>query len=303
MKTLIIAGGSGFLGTVLLDYFKSKTENIYVLSRTEKPKKDNITYLQWDAKTKGNWSQVFEGADVLINLTGKSVDCRYNETNKQRILSSRVDSTKILGEVISSCEHPPRVWLNSSTATIYRHSLDKEMDEDTGELGDGFSVSVAKAWEQSFFEFNSSKTRQVALRTSIVFGKDGGAFVPIKRLTQLGLGGKQGPGNQKVSWIHELDFARSIAFVIENESIVGPINIVAPKPTTNAELMQKLRKKLRVPFGIPTGKTLLEFGAKIINTETELILKSRNVIPKKLQNAGFKFTYKTLDSTLDNLLK
>ncbi len=303
MKTLIIAGGTGFLGNVLTQYFKNKVEKIYILSRSTKTDFENVTHLVWDAKTKGSWSDIFEGADVLINLTGKSVDCRYNETNKQRIVSSRVDSTRILGEVVSACENPPRVWLNSSTATIYRHSLEKEMDEDNGELGDGFSVSVAKAWERSFFELNVIKTRQVALRTSIVFGKDGGAFVPIKRLTQLGFGGKQGPGNQKVSWIHELDFARSVAFIIENEHINGVINIVAPKPTTNAELMQKLRKKLKIPFGIPIGRTMLELGAKIINTETELILKSRNVIPKRLQNAGFKFSYKTLDSTLDNLLK
>ncbi|QIE60346.1 TIGR01777 family protein [Rasiella rasia] len=302
MKSLIIAGGSGFLGTVLMNYFESKVANIYVLSRTKKPARKNVTYLKWDAKNIGNWAQVFEGADVLINLTGKSVDCRYNDTNKKCILSSRVNATKLLGEVIEACKHPPKIWLNSSTATIYRHSLDKEMDEIKGEIGSGFSVNVAKAWEKQFFSFKLSNTRQVALRTSIVLGNQGGAFVPIKRLTKIGLGGKQGPGNQKVSWIHALDFARSIEFIIENDRIQGVINVVAPKPTTNTMLMLKLRKKLKVPFGIPMSKALLTFGAKIINTETELILKSRNVIPKKLQVEGFTFQFPKLDNALDNLL-
>lgn len=303
MKTLIIAGGSGFLGKVLIDYFKYQVQNIYILSRKEFPKKDNITYLQWDGKTVGDWSTIFEGADVLINLTGKSVDCRYTRRNKQLILSSRIDSTKILGQVIESCTHPPKIWLNSSTATIYRHSLDKEMDETNGELGDGFSVSIVKAWEKQFFSFKLKNTRQVALRTSIVFGKEGGAFVPIKRLTQWGLGGKQGPGNQKVSWIHELDFARSVGFIIKNKEMEGVINIVCPQPTTNKVLMQTIQKKLKMSLALPTPTFLLELGARLINTETELILKSRNVIPTKLIQAGFDFEYETLDKTLTHLLK
>ncbi|RDK84269.1 TIGR01777 family oxidoreductase [Marinirhabdus gelatinilytica] len=302
MKTLVIAGGSGFLGNILINHFKNKVQNIYILSRSPKKNFENVTHLIWDAETRDIWTQVLEGADVLINLTGKSVDCRYNERNKKLILNSRVNSTNILGKVISECKHPPKIWLNSSTATIYRHSLNKEMGEIDGEIGRGFSVNVATAWEKAFFEHNPPNTRQVALRTSIVFGKDGGAFSPIKKLTQIGFGGKQGSGDQKVSWIHAVDFARSIAFIIKNETITGAINIVSPKPTNNAELMQKLRKKTGVLFGIPMSESLLELGAKIINTETELILKSRNVIPEKLQESGFNFTFGTLDIALDNLL-
>ncbi|MEL6810020.1 MAG: TIGR01777 family oxidoreductase [Bacteroidota bacterium] len=314
MKTLIIAGGSGFLGQVLTDYFKNKVEQIYILSRSnhvshktsteaQVKEKGNIQFLPWDAKTLGPWSAYLEDADVLINMTGKSVDCRYHQKNRDLILSSRVDATRILGQAIMQCERPPKVWLNSSTATIYRHSTDLEMDETDGEIGEGFSVSVAQAWEKEFFSYALPKTRQVALRTSIVLGKEGGAFVPIKRLTQLGFGGKQGPGNQKVSWIHEEDFARSIEFILQKKEIQGVINIVSPTPTTNAQLMQTLRKKIGIPFGIPMGKSMLELGAKIIQTETELILKSRNVIPKKLIEYGFTFNYPKLDETLTHLLK
>ena len=303
MKTLIIAGGTGFLGNVLAEYFSPKVDKIIILTRSQKVNHDNVTFLVWDGKTKGDWAQVFEGADVLINMTGKSVDCRYTPKNKALILSSRIDSTKVLGEVIAQCVNPPKVWLNSSTATIYRHSLDQQMDEKTGVIGDGFSVGIAKAWEQEFFSHQLEQTRQVALRTSIVFGKKGGAFLPIKKLAQIGMGGKQGPGNQKVSFIHELDFVRSIEFIIKHQEIEGPINIVSPKPTTNTELMKRLRKKLKMPLGIPMPKIVLEFGAKIINTETELILKSRNVIPGKLKESGFIFKHDTLDKTIDELLK
>lgn len=302
MKKLIIAGGTGFLGNVLIEYFKTKVEKIIILTRSQKVNYENVSFLVWDGKTMGDWATVFEGTDVLINMTGKSVDCRYTDKNKSLILNSRIDSTRVLGEVIAKCINPPKIWLNSSTATIYRHSLDKEMDEFSGEIGDGFSVGIAKAWEQEFFSHQLTKTRQVALRTSIVFGKDGGAFVPIKRLAQIGMGGTQGPGDQKVSFIHEEDFARSIEFIIGNEMITEPINIVSPTPTTNKILMQEMCKKLKIPIGIPMPKILLKFGARIIQTETELILKSRNVIPGILQRYGFTFKYGSLEQTLDNLL-
>ncbi|EDM44201.1 cell-division inhibitor [unidentified eubacterium SCB49] len=301
MKTLIIAGGTGFLGNVLVEYFSPKVETIYILTRSKKTNHANVQYLVWDGKTIDKWALVFENADVLINMTGKSVDCRYTAKNKALILSSRITSTKILGEVIAKCVNPPKVWLNASTATIYRHSLDKEMDEKTGEIGDGFSVGIAKAWEQEFFSHQLKSTRKVALRTAIVFGKNGGAFVPIKKLAQLGFGGKQGNGNQKVSFIHELDFARSIAHII-NSNIDGILNIVAPKPTTNRLLMQRVSNKLKMPFRVPLPTFLVSLGAKLINTEPELILKSRNVIPTKLLKSGFHFKYDTLDKTLTALI-
>ncbi|WP_299246824.1 TIGR01777 family oxidoreductase [uncultured Aquimarina sp.] len=301
MKKLIIAAGTGFLGNVLVEYFKNKAETIVILTRGENKSIANINYVHWDAKTLGAWKQELEDTDVLINMTGKSVDCRYHQKNKDLILSSRVDSTAILGKAILACETPPKVWLNSSTATIYRHSLNKEMDETDGEIGTGFSVNVATNWESVFFSHQTPKTRKVALRTSIVLGKNGGALQPILNLVKIGFGGKQGKGNQKFSWIHEIDFARSLEFIIKNSTIQGPVNIVAPKPTDNTGLMKTLRNVTKIPFGIPLPKTLLEIGARIIKTETELILKSRNVIPEKLQDAGFKFKHPDLTNALIDL--
>ncbi|GAA0724682.1 TIGR01777 family oxidoreductase [Aquimarina litoralis] len=301
MKKLVIAAGTGFLGDILVEYFKNKVDTIIILTRGENRTINNIRYVQWDAKTIGNWQSELEGADVLINMTGKSVDCRYHQKNKDLILSSRVESTNVLGKVITNCTHPPKVWLNSSTATIYRHSLDMEMDEINGEIGTGFSVNVATNWEHAFFSHHTPKTRKVALRTSIVLGKKGGALQPILNLVKIGFGGKQGKGNQKFSWIHEIDFARSLEFIIDNPEMEGPINIVAPNPSDNKTLMQTLRKVTNISIGMPLPKFLLEIGARMIKTETELILKSRNVIPKKLQEAGFQFTYPDLTEATKEL--
>ncbi len=301
MKKVIIAAGTGFLGKVLIEYLKPKSETIIILTRGKSKIENNVKFVNWDAKTIGNWKNELDNADVLINMTGKSVDCRYNKKNKDLILSSRIESTAILGKAIKECHNPPKVWLNSSTATIYRHSLDKEMDEIHGEIGTGFSVNVATSWENTFFEQQTPKTRKVALRTSIVLGKNGGALQPIVNLTKIGFGGKQGHGNQKLSWIHETDFARSLEFIINNQKITGVINIVSPKPTTNQAFMRILRKLMKIPFGISLSKPILEFGARLIKTETELILKSRNVVPKKLQDHGFVFLYPNLKTALNDL--
>lgn len=302
MKKLIIAGGSGFLGLLITNYFGSRFDDIVLLSRKQKTPTKNIRTVVWDATSFSGWEKEFENADVVINMTGRSVDCRYNQKNKDLILHSRVDSTTIIGEAIAVCSNPPKVWLNSSTATIYRHSLDKQMSEEEGELGAGFSVSVAKAWEQAFFSSKIPHTRRVALRTSIVLAKNGGALQPIKRITQLGLGGKQGNGKQKFSWIHEEDFVRSLAFLIDHSALEGAFNIVAPQPITNKEFMKLMRNTLSIPLGLPSPKALLEVGAFLIRTETELVLKSRNVIPKRLEQAGFSFAHPNLAKALVDLL-
>ncbi len=301
MSKLIIAGGTGFLGAIITSYFKDAFDDIVLLSRKRTQPESNCRIVLWDARTIGDWASEIEGADVLINMTGRSVDCRYHQKNKDLILNSRVDSTKVLGEAIKLCKNPPNLWLNSSTATIYRHSLDKEMDEASGEIGEGFSVSVAKAWEKAFFETETPTTRKIALRTAIVLGKNGGALQSIIKITKLGLGGKQGSGDQKFSWIHEDDFVQIIDFCIKNETIKGPINVVSPHPSDNKTVMSLLRKTLKVPFGIPSGKTLLELGAFMIRTETELLLKSRNVIPKRLLDYGYTFSFKDLETALKEL--
>lgn len=299
MKTIIIAGGSGFLGQVLENYFTQKNYNVKILTRN--PKRENEIY--WNAKDLGDWKYELENAEALINLTGKSVDCRYNEENKKAIYNSRIDSTNLLGLAINLCDNPPKVWFNSSTATIYRHSLDMQMTEENGEIGDDFSMNIAKSWEQTFYSITNPKTRKIALRTSIVMGKNGGALKPLKLLTKFGLGGKQASGEQKVSWIHELDFARAIAFLMENENLDGNFNLSVQNPTNNKTLMKSMRTVLGVTFGIVHPIWLLKLGAKIIGTEPELVLKSRNVIPKRLLDNGFKFKYENIELALNSLLK
>ncbi|WP_394747273.1 TIGR01777 family oxidoreductase [Spongiimicrobium salis] len=302
MKKLVIAGGSGFLGQACSQHFATMFEKIIVLTRGESRTSNNLDYMHWDAESLGPWASHINHCDVLLNLTGKSVDCRYTPKNKVTILNSRVNSTTILGKAIALAQHPPKLWLNSSTATIYRHSLDLEMCESQGEIGHGFSVEVARAWEKAFFQHPTPTTRKVALRTSIVLGPQGGAFKPLKMLVQCGLGGRQGRGNQKFSWIHLKDFLRSLEYIMEHETLVGPINIVAPQITTNTELMKTFRNALKRPWGIPLPEWLLHLGANIIGTETELVLKSRNVIPKILLNHGFTYNHPTLKSAIKNCL-
>ena len=298
---LIVAAGTGFLGNVLIQHFKNKFEEIIVLTRGKSETKNRIKYINWDAKSFSGWEKELENADVVINLAGKSVDCRYTEKNKAEILASRIDSTKILNEAILQCKNPPKHFINSSTATIYRHSEDKEMDEYTGEIGNDFSMNVAKTWEKTFYEVETPKTLKTAIRTSIVLGKNGGAFIPLKKLSQFGLGGKNGNGQQYISWIHEKDFARAVEFIIEKE-LSGSINVVSPKPIRNETFMKKLQKAIGIPFGLPISKSMLEIGAKIIKTETELVLKSRNVIPKRLTENGFEFEFGDLEKTFKNLI-
>lgn len=300
MKKLIIVAGTGFLGQVLVNHFRDKFEEIIILTRGNSETKDGIRYVKWNAKTFTGWEKELENTDLLINLAGKSVGCRYTEANKKEILDSRIESTRILNLAVLNCKNPPKHWMNSSTSTIYRHSLDKQMDEIDGEIGDDFSMNVAKSWEKTFFEIETPNTKKTALRTSIVLGRNGGAFLPLKNLTRLGFGGKQGKGNQFISWIHEKDFARAVEFIYEKE-MTGVANIVSPKPIRNALFMQTLRKSLSVPTGIPMGEKLLKFGTKIIGTETELVLKSRNVIPKRLVESDFEFEFRTLEKALENL--
>ncbi|MFD2939458.1 TIGR01777 family oxidoreductase [Flavobacterium notoginsengisoli] len=302
MKKLIIAAGTGFLGQVLVHHFKNKFEEIVILTRGKSQTIDGIKYLNWNARTFTGWEKELENATILINLAGKSVDCRYTKENKKEILLSRIESTKILNKAILNCKNPPKHWLNSSTATIYRFSLDKQMDEVDGEIGNDFSINVALSWEKAFFKTETPMTMKTALRTSIVLGKNGGAFIPLKTLAKIGFGGKQGSGNQFVSWIHEDDFASAVDFIIQKE-MTGFINIVSPEPIRNIDFMEKLRKAVGFPFGIPMNKFFLEIGSFFIRTETELVLKSRNVVPKRLLENGFEFKYGDIDETFRDLLR
>ncbi|PQA90947.1 TIGR01777 family protein [Chryseobacterium shigense] len=296
---IIIAGGTGFLGESLEQYFKQKDAQVYILTRT--PKRDHEIY--WDARTLGEWKDSIEGSDVLINLTGKSVDCRYNETNKKGIYTSRIDSTKVLQQAVDQCSVKPKVWLNAASATIYVHSETQPNTEELGIMGDDFSMNICKSWENEFFMIKNEQVRKVALRTSIVLGNNGGAFPKLRMITKLGLGGKQGSGQQKVSWIHIDDFCKAIDWIIDNNNMSGPLNITAPNPVSNEDLMKKMRKHLKVPFGLNAAVWQLEIASIFLNTETELLLKSRNVYPGKLVKNGFRFSYPDLDNALSALLK
>ena len=301
MNKLIIAAGTGFLGQSLINHFKNKFEEIVILTRGKSRNSEGIKYVNWDAKTFSGWETELENTTVLINLAGKSVDCRYTKENQREILLSRIESTKILNQAVLDCKNPPKHWLNSSTSTIYRFSLDKQMDEVDGEIGNDFSMNVAQSWEKAFFKSETPKTLKTALRTSIVLGKNGGALLPIKMLAKIGFGGKQGKGNQFISWIHEIDFARAIDFIVEKE-MIGVVNIVSPEPIANKNFMSVLRKVIGAPFGIPISESLLKLGAVFIRTESELVLKSRNVIPKRLQENGFQFEFDTLEKALKDLV-
>lgn len=302
MSKLIIVAGTGFLGQVLVNHFKNNFEQIVILTRGISKTEGKVKFVNWNARTLTGWENELENATALINLAGKSVDCRYTKANKREILLSRIESTKVLNKAVLKCKNPPKHWLNSSTATIYRFSLDKKMDEVDGEIGNDFSMNVAQSWEKAFFKTETPQTLKTALRTSIVLGKNGGAFIPLKRLAQFGFGGKQGNGNQFISWIHEHDFARAVDFIIQKE-MTGCVNIVSPNPIANVDFMKKLRKAVGQFIGIPTPKFILKIGAFIIGTEPELVLKSRNVIPKKLIDNGFQFELNTLDEAFKKLLE
>ncbi len=295
---IIIAAGTGFLGKNLEKYFVEKGNEVYILTRN--PKHENE--IHWDARTLGEWKNWLEGSDILINLTGKSVDCRYTEKNKKEIYDSRIESTKVLQRAIDESVNKPKIWLNASSATIYIHSETHLNTEENGIIGDDFSMNICKSWESEFFKSKTENLRKVALRTSIVLGDNGGAFPKLKLITKLGLGGKQGRGNQNVSWIHIDDFCRAIEHIINNENIVGEINITAPNPLPNEEFMKKLRKEMKFPFGLNASVWQLEIASIFLNTETELLLKSRNIYPEKLIRNGFKFIYPTVEKAFHNLM-
>lgn len=300
-KKIIIAGGSGFIGRELANYFKNKY-HVIVLTRGNYKNENGITFMNWDAKSLGNWATELEGAEALINLTGKSVNCRYNEANKVEIYASRLNSTAILGEAIKQCKQKPKVWINAASGTIYRNEFEKPNTETNGIIGEGFSVDVCQKWEQMFYSFSFKEVRQINLRIAIVLQKDKSVMIPFKKLAKFGLGGKAGNGNQMFSWIHIDDFCRAINHFINHQKSIGTYNLASPNAVTNANFMQKIREKLNMPIGINQPKWLLEIGAWLIKTETELILKSRWVYPEKLINEGFKFHFEKMEETINTLI-
>ncbi len=303
-KRIVIPGGTGFLGRYLAEYFAARGYEIVVLTRTPQPDASPARQVAWDGATPGAWAKELDGAAAVINLAGRSVNCRYHETNRRAIYDSRLHSTAAIGAAIAQCAQPPRVWLNSSSATIYRDARDRAMDEATGDIGTGFSVDVCQQWEQAFAAAVTPHTRKVALRTAIVFGHgSGGPFEAFHRLVRLGLGGRQGDGAQYVSWIHSEDFARAIVWLLEHEELSGAFNLAAPQPLPNHEFMRAFRQACGQPIGLPAMEWMLEFGAFFLRTETELLLKSRRVVPRRLLESGFQFNFPDWRAAVDNLVK
>lgn len=297
MRRIVIAGAHGFMGTRFAGLYRAEGDAVTTIGRRD------ADALWGDTAA---ITRLIDGADVLVNLAGKSVDCRYTERNRAEILRSRLETTAELGRAVARADAPPPLWLNAGTATIYRHADDRPQTEGAGELGHGFSVDVATSWERTFFDAARDGVRQVAMRTAITLGR-GSALTPLVMLTRVGLGGPQlggpsGAGRQRFSWVHLDDVFRAMRF-LETHELDGPVNISSPNPSTNREVMAALRRVLDVPFGIPLPRFALELGAFAMRTETELILKSRWVLPKRLLDAGFAFEYPDLEGALREILR
>ncbi len=295
---VVIAGGNGQVGQVLTRFFRSKQDEVTILCRTVSNDQNSVV---WDGKTPGDWERVVDGADVVINLAGRSVNCRYTESNLRQMMDSRVDSTRVIGQAIEQAKHPPKVWLQASTATIYAHTFETANDEVNGVIGGKepdvpaywkYSIDIAQAWEKTLAESHTPDTRKVALRSAMIMSPDkGGIFDVLSGLTRLGLGGTIAGGSQFVSWVHESDFIRIIDFLLKHEEISGAVNVCAPNPLPQKEFMLALRAAWRIPIGLPAAKWMIEIGAFFMRSDSELILKSRKVVPKRLLDAGYAFTF------------
>ena len=311
---IVIPGGSGQVGTVLARHFHEEGHEVVVVSRDAKSARIKAApwrVVEWDGQTLGAWAEELEGSDVLINLTGRIVNCRYNHKNRCEIWASRNRSVRILGKALETLDSPPRLWLQAGTATIYAHRFDAPNDEYTGIIGGTepnspdkwrFSIDVARSWEGEFALIEAPRTRKVVLRSAMTMSYDrDGIFDYLLWLVRMGIGGTAGSGKQFISWIHYLDFINAIKFLIENDQISGAVNIASPNPLPNKEFMAQLRSVWGQKIALPVYEWMLEIGAVFLQTESEMVLKSRRVIPSRLLDAGFKFQYgdwKTASSDL-----
>lgn len=302
LRKMVIAGGTGTIGGYLINHFRQNYEEIIVLSRKEDSVEDDYRIVSWNAKDQGAWSKELDGADVVINLTGKSIQTRFTEENKKLLYSSRVDSTKAIGTAISNCKQPPRVWINASGAAIYPPTIDRANDETVKEVGQGFKAGLSVAWENAVNGFTLPETRSAIIRITPVLNAEDGFLPPIKIITRLGLGGPQGRGDQMVSWIHIEDLCRAIEFIIARDDLSGPINLASPHPIANKTLMRSLRKVLKVPIGLPAPAFAIKLGSVFTGVDPSLILDSSNVIPGRLTASGFEFKYPQIEDSLRSLI-
>ena len=312
---ILLPGGSGQVGSILAWHLHATGHEVTVLSRTPQPHSHPWRTLPWDGLTPGPWASEIDRSDAVIHLSGRSVNCRYNAANRQAIFDSRIKPTLLLGEVIAASPTPPRLWMNASTSTFYRHALDRTQDEFTGELGDlpsergtrepanlpetwSFSIDVASRWEQAFLSIPTPRTHKIRLRSSMVMSPDpGGVFSVLSKLARTGLGGSIGSGRQFVSWMHDLDYCRATDLLLAQPEITeetnGVVNMTAPEPLPNREFMRALRQAWRMPIGLPATEWMIEIGTFLMRSESELVLKSRRVVPTLLLKHGFKFDFPT----------
>jgi uncharacterized protein (TIGR01777 family) len=306
---IVIPGGTGQVGRVLERAFTAAGHDVVVLTR--RPSGPGQVY--WDGGTLGAWAETVDGSDVVVNLAGRSVNCRYTEANLREMMNSRVRSTRVVGEAVATAARPPRVWLQMSTATVYAHRFDAAHDETTGVLGGhepdapgywSYSVDIATAWERALDEAPTPHTRKVALRSAMVMSPGrGGVFDVLSRLARTGLGGPVAGGAQYVSWVHEDDFVRAAGFLIDREDLSGPVNVAAPAPLPQRAFMRELRAAWGVPVGLPATRWMAEIGAFVLRSDTELLLKSRRVVPGRLLDAGFTFDRPTWPEAATDLVR
>ena len=296
---IVVPGGSGRVGRILCRAFAAREHEVVVLTRGASRVQEGVRYVAWDGRTLGSWATEIDGADAVVNLAGRDVNCRYSTKNLRDMLDSRVDSTRVVGQAISAAAKPPRVWLQASTATIYSHHTDQPHDDVTGVLGGDepdlprvwkASIDIAKAWERALDEADTPDTRRVAMRTAIVMSPDSGSpFRLILGLTRLGLGGWWGSGRQYVSWVHDRDLVRAVYWLLNHDDLSGPVNIASSGPLPQRDFIREVRRAARVPIGLPATAWMLEIGTFAMRTETELILKSRRVVPQRIVESGFRF--------------
>ena len=292
MKKVVIAGGTGFIGSYLSKRFEESGYKVLIVSRQE----GHVSWLPADLKN------AVDGAELVVNLAGKSINCRHTKANKRALLESRIHTTLLIGKAIECAENPPKLWINASASGVYKPSKEMPMTEINYLIANDFLSELVQQWEKVFFDFQLSKTRRIALRTSVVLGKNDGALQPLLRLTRLGFGGKLADGNQMFSWIHIEDYFQVILFLLENPLMTGVCNCTSPSPLRNAQLMKSIRETLRIPFGIPAPAFAVTFGAAIVGIEPSLILNSSYLLPKYLIDNGFKFRFPQIEEALDQLV-
>lgn len=298
-ETIAIAGASGYLGRVLVRHFLNRGYRVLPLTRGNVRTIEGVEAVSWNPEDAAALAGLIDGVAIVVNLCGKSVDCRYHRRNRELILSSRLVPTRTIAQAINRCPTPPRVWINAASATIYEATNRVPQTEAAGRLGDGFSECVCREWETAFFEDEMPYTRRVALRTALALGSGPNSVYPrLRRIARFGMGGSIGNGDQMVSWIHDEDFARAVRFLIENDDLDGVFNVASPAPLPNGEFMKAIRKELSAPIGIPIPEALLNIACAVLRTEPELVLKSRFATPERLLANRFLFRYPFIDEAI-----